>query len=86
MRCEPLILGRQALQLTSLVWEMIIFVTQQFSHTFWTGGIIGLVMDNTPVTWRNLKLYYRINKTGNEIENDKTSDTYNVWPFLVQAE
>lgn len=43
-------------------------------------------MDNTPVTWRNWNLFYRINKTGNEIENNKTSDTYNVWPFLVQAE
>jgi hypothetical protein len=53
MSCEPLILGWQALEGTSLVWEMIIFVTKQFSYTFWNGGIIGLVMDNTPVTWRN---------------------------------
>ncbi len=38
---------RQTLQETPPVGEMVTSDTQQFPHTFWNGGTIRLVLDNT---------------------------------------
>ncbi len=44
--------GKKTLQHTSLVGEMMIFVWWQLPEFFWNEGVVGLVMDNTPITWK----------------------------------
>ncbi len=40
----------QILQCTSQIGEMMISDRSQLPQTFWNGGAVGVVMDNTPIT------------------------------------
>jgi hypothetical protein len=40
----------QTLQCTSPISEMMISTKWQLPQTSWNGGVVGVVMDNTPIT------------------------------------
>ncbi len=55
---------------------MVTSDTWQFPHTFWNGGAIRLVMDNTGVTWEKKTIF------SNEKVNENEHKHREMWKMV----